>query len=59
MGDFRNHTRQVIERAQIEPVTITDGGTPIAVLIAPAHRTRVDGMSLRVWIRSPAPTGTL
>jgi prevent-host-death family protein len=34
MRDLRNHTRQVIERAQVEAVTITDGGVPIAVLTA-------------------------
>ncbi len=34
MRELRNHTRQVIERAQSEAVTITDGGVPIAVLTA-------------------------
>lgn len=34
MRDLRNHTREVIERAQVEAVTITDGGVPIAVLQA-------------------------
>ena len=34
MRDLRNHTREVIERAQVEAVTITDGGVPIAVLRA-------------------------
>ncbi len=34
MRDLRNHTREVIERAQTEAVTITDGGVPIAVLTA-------------------------
>lgn len=41
MRDLRNHTRAVIERAQSEAVTITDGGVPIAVLtaIAPSDGT--------------------
>jgi prevent-host-death family protein len=34
MRELRNHTREVIERAQSEAVTITDGGVPIAVLTA-------------------------
>ena len=34
MRELRNHTRQVIERAQTEAVTITDDGVPIAVLTA-------------------------
>jgi prevent-host-death family protein len=34
MRDLRNHTREVIERAQVEAVTITDGGVPVAVLHA-------------------------
>lgn len=34
MRDLRNHTREVIERAQSEAVTITDAGLPIAVLTA-------------------------
>lgn len=34
MRDLRNHTRTVIERAQVEAVTMTDGGFPIAVLQA-------------------------
>jgi prevent-host-death family protein len=34
MRDLRNHTREVIERAQNEAVTITDGGVPIALLTA-------------------------
>jgi antitoxin (DNA-binding transcriptional repressor) of toxin-antitoxin stability system len=34
MRDLRNHTREVIERAQTEAVTITDGGVPIAMLTA-------------------------
>lgn len=34
MRDLRNHTREVIERAQSEAVTITDGGVPIAILTA-------------------------
>jgi prevent-host-death family protein len=34
MRELRNHTREVIERAQTEAVTITDGGVPIAVLTA-------------------------
>lgn len=34
MRDLRNHTREVIERARVETVTITDGGVPIALLTA-------------------------
>ena len=34
MRERRNPTREVIERAQSEAVTITDGGVPIAVLTA-------------------------
>lgn len=34
MRELRNHTREVIERAQTEAVTITDGGVPIAILTA-------------------------
>ena len=34
MRELRNHTREVIERAQSEAVTITDAGVPIAVLTA-------------------------
>jgi prevent-host-death family protein len=34
MRQLRNHTREVIERAQTEAVTITDNGRPIAVLTA-------------------------
>ncbi len=34
MRELRNHTREVIERAQSDAVTITDGGVPIAVLTA-------------------------
>ncbi len=48
MRDLRNHTRQVIERAQIEPVTITDGGTPIAVLTALAPPK--GGWDVDVWL---------
>jgi antitoxin (DNA-binding transcriptional repressor) of toxin-antitoxin stability system len=44
MRDLRNHTRAVFERAQTEPVTITDDdGVPIALLTAlPSNRTRWD-----------------
>ena len=34
MRELRNHTREVIERAQSEAVTTTDGGVPIAVVTA-------------------------
>lgn len=48
MRDLRNHTRQVVERAQSEPVTITDSGTPIAVLTAlvPNH----SGWDADAWL---------
>ncbi len=34
MRELRNHTREVIQRAQSEAVTITDDGVPIAMLTA-------------------------
>lgn len=34
MRDLRNHTREVIERAQAETVTITDNGVPVAIITA-------------------------
>lgn len=46
MRELRNHTREVIERAQTEAVTITDDGVPIAILTAlstPSGRWNVDG----------------
>ena len=39
MRELRNHTREVIQRAQSEAITITDGGVPIAILTALTTRT--------------------
>ena len=48
MRELRNHTREVIERAQTEAVTITDGGVPIAVLTALS--TATGGWNADVWL---------
>lgn len=48
MRELRNHTRQVIQRAQTEAVTITDDGVPVAVLTA---LTKVDGTwNVDAWL---------
>ena len=47
MRDLRNHTREIIERAQSEPVTITDHGVPIAVISA---LTPATGWDVDAWI---------
>jgi antitoxin (DNA-binding transcriptional repressor) of toxin-antitoxin stability system len=48
MRELRNHTRQVIERAQTEAVTITDNGKPIAVLTALS--TASGGWNADAWL---------
>jgi prevent-host-death family protein len=48
MRELRNHTREVIERAQTEAVTITDDGVPIAVLTALS--TAVGGWNADAWL---------
>lgn len=48
MRELRNRTREVIERAQTEAVTITDGGVPIAVLTALS--TSAGGWNADAWL---------
>jgi prevent-host-death family protein len=48
MRELRNHTREVIERAQTEAVTITDDGVPIAVLTALS--TTDGGWNADAWL---------
>ena len=48
MRELRNHTREVIQRAQTEAVTITDDGVPIAVLTALSSAT--GGWNADVWL---------
>jgi antitoxin (DNA-binding transcriptional repressor) of toxin-antitoxin stability system len=48
MRELRNHTREVIERAQTEAVTITDNGVPIAVLTALS--TASGGWNADAWL---------
>lgn len=48
MRELRNHTRQVIERAQTEAVTITDAGVPVAVLTS--LRKADGGWSVDAWL---------
>jgi prevent-host-death family protein len=48
MRELRNHTREVIERAQTEAVTITDDGVPIAVLTALS--TTSGGWNADAWL---------
>ena len=48
MRELRNHTREVIERAQTEAVTITDNGVPIAVLTALS--TTSGGWNADAWL---------
>lgn len=40
-GDLRNHTREVLDRvARGDVLTVTHGGTPVAVIGPPADRRR-------------------
>jgi antitoxin (DNA-binding transcriptional repressor) of toxin-antitoxin stability system len=48
MRELRNHTREVIERAQTEAVTITDDGVPVAVLTALS--TASGGWNVDAWL---------
>ena len=48
MRELRNRTREVIERAQTEAVTITDNGVPIAVLTALS--TASGGWNADAWL---------
>lgn len=48
MRELRNHTRQVIERAQTEAVTITDDGVPVAMLTA--LTTATGGWNADAWL---------